>query len=391
MGSPDSINLNSNAYTNRTDYGAGAPGGAGDPSQSGGVQTPPQTPGSVQQPTELQVLAGQTVTVIHGLSELLKDKDFQNAVHDIIPEIDPAELSALSTEMADLEALVALLTLENDEEQAKEISARIDAKVKEMETNHEKTLKKVQESIDKAVEQQKLQDKNKILGWIMMGLAILAAAISIAATAVTGGGSLAIVGCVLAGVSALFSMTNQILDATGVIEKSINERAEKYAKEHGCSLSKAKQKLMKDYQIGMMVAQCVLAIASISCGITSMVQAAKAAADVVEKAMTTTAKLLTGLRVAQMLSGAASLGTGITSSVNQWKMLFLNKDSADSQAAIKELKALLEKIQNEIDEEQEKLENILMQIRDILGVVLAIFTEPLETADQILDNTQPMS
>lgn len=340
------------------------------------------------QPQALQDIINQAVQVLQNPDTIraLAERN-KVAIRELVPEIDDAELEDLSTDMAELEQLMALLTLESDEEQAKVIATRIDAKVKEMETHHEKVLQKVQSAIDEAVRQQEIQEKNKILGWIMTALAVFAAVVAIAATAITGGGSLAIVGCCIAGVSALFSLTNQVLDATGVIEKSINSRAEKLAEKKGISFDAAKKQLMKEYQVGMLVAQCVLALASICFSVASLATAGKAAADIGE----TAAKVLKGVRGLQVCLQIASLATSGVSTANAWKLLFVTKEEAKLQAELQELKAILEKIQAAIDEEQEALKIVCDQMSDALASVLKVFEADFEGINAIMDNTQMMS
>lgn len=340
------------------------------------------------QPQALQDIINQAVQVLQDPDTIraLAERN-KVAIRELVPEIDDAELEDLSTDMAELEQLMALLTLESDEEQAKVIATRIDAKVKEMETHHEKVLQKVQSAIDEAVRQQEIQEKNKILGWIMTALAVFAAVVAIATTAFTGGGSLAIVGCCIAGVSALFSLTNQVLDATGVIEKSINSRAEKLAEKKGISFDAAKKQLMKEYQVGMLVAQCVLALASICFSVASLATAGKAAADIGE----TAAKVLKGVRGLQVCLQIASLATSGVSTANAWKLLFVTKEEAKLQAELQELKAILEKIQAAIDEEQEALKIVCDQMSDALASVLKVFEADFEGINAIMDNTQMMS
>lgn len=392
MGSAD-ITLNGGFQSyNGYDVGTASPESAGEGVQGQGSGQPVAQPGSapVMSPDAVKVV-NEAVSVLRGASSILLDKDVQNAIHDIIPEIDPADIQDLGEDLAALEQLIAELTLTQEEAQAKALASKIDAKVKELAAKHDEIVKQIQNSIDLAVEQEKKAQKNKILGWIMMALGIVALAVSIAATAVTGGGSLAIAGCVLAGLSTLVSVTTTVLNETGMIEKWLDDAAKEYAKSHEVSYAEAKKHVQNVYQGIMIAVQVTLSLASLGCGIGSLVQAGKAAADagkgLGEVAMTAAkAKALLALRIVQAFLQTASIGGSTASSVLSWKLLYLNKELSENQAELKELQALMEKIEAVIEEYQDRLAEILQQMQDTLDVVLEVLTSSIDEVQDILKN-----
>ena len=317
---------------------------------------------------------------------------------ELIPEIDPSEVNDLAADMAKLEELIALLTLENDEEQAKAIQARIQQKIDDLEAKHAETLKKIQEAVDKAVEQAKAAERNKILGWIMTSLALVAAGVSIVMTAGAAAPSaVMIAACVLSCTGSAIGLTTQILEEAGTMDKIIEHYAEEYAKEHDVTLAEAKQVMQQRAQITMMVIQGALALASLGCGIASMVSAAKSAAQAateVGKSATQatgqaskfSAKTMLLLRWAQMSTQGLSLAGGVTQNIFQYLDAKLAKQAADEEAQLAELKALLDAIKDGIEQDQDRLTQLLEQIQSMLGVLTAIFTEPIETANDIMNN-----
>lgn len=349
-----------------------------------------------------QVLAKEIVPLLQAAGALIvtdgvKGGDGEINSKELIPEIDPAEVNDLAADMAKLEELIALLTLENDEEQAKAIQARIQQKIDDLEAKHAETLKKIQEAVDKAVEQAKAAERNKILGWIMTSLAVLAAGISIAMTAGAAAPSaVMIAACVLSCTGSAIGLTTQILEETGTMDKIIEHYAEAYAKEHDVSLAEAKQEMQKRAQIVMMVIQGALALASLGCGIASMVSAAKTAAQAATEvgksvseaggqASKFSAKTMLLLRWSQMSTQGLSLTGGVTQNILQYLDTKLAKQAADEEAQLAELKALLDAIKDGIEQDQDRLEQLLEQIQSMLGVLTAIFTEPIETANDIMN------
>ena len=324
----------------------------------------------------------------------LPGADGEITSRELIPEIDPSEVQDIARDMAELEGLIALLTLENEEEQAKAIKARIQAKIEDMEAKHKETLNKIQEAVDKAVEQAKAAERNKIFGWVMTALSVIAAAVSVVVT-LGSATPLAIAACSLAVAGAAIGLTTQILNETGTMEKILNHFAEKYADEHNVPLSEAKREMQKRSQIVMMCIQGALALGSLACGIANMVSAAKAAADVGIEAGKMASQVSNQLiklsdkaalimKYTQMTTQILSLGGGIAQNVMQYLDLNLMKEAAEEEAELAELKAFLEIIKAGIEDNQEALQDLLTKIQDLLGVVTAIFAGQLDNFDDFM-------
>lgn len=328
-----------------------------------------------------EVFQAEIVPLLQAAGNLLvndaQGDDGEINTKELVPEIDPADVKDLATDMAQLEELIALLTLEKDEEQAKALQTRIETKIKDMETKHKETLTKIGEAVQKAVEQAKAAERNKIFGWIMTGLAVFGAIVSIVATAGTTSG-VAIAACVLAVTSAAVGLTTQILQETGEMDKIIEHFAKQYAEEKGVTLQAAKQEMQKRAQIGMMVIQGVLALASLGCGVASLFSATKAATEI--------PKIVMLARYTQLGTQFLGLGGGIAQNVLQYMDLDLMKDAAEEEAQLAELKAFLEKLKAALEEDQSALQDLLQQIQEGYGVLIDILTKPLDTANDIMNN-----
>lgn len=306
-----------------------------------------------------------------------------------LPELD--ELAALMGDLADLEKLIAELTLDNELEQLQASKTRIETKLKELEAKHAETLDKIKEAVEVS---QKLADeakKNKIFGWIMTALSVIATIVTCVST--FGAASpLAIAACTLAVTSCALSLTNQILAETDVLKDFFEEQAEEYKKNHPeVSKKEAMAKVQGDYQLAMTIVSAVIGLASLGCGIASLATntasaAAKAAELGTKAAETANQGLKFGCKVAQLCMNTIQTAGGIASCVMNWELLFLQKESSEEQAAIAELQALLEMIQAAIDEEQAAMEELLSKIQALMGVISDLLSAGTEASEQILDN-----
>lgn len=379
------------------------------------IQNNPQ-PG-VQQPTDLGTMGLDNAAFTEALAEVLPllraageslivtnkdgDKESGTVTTEELPEIDEADLKSLSADLAELEELIALLTLENEEKQAEEIKSRIEAKVKDLENKHAETLDKIKKTVELAVQQAKEAERNKIFGWVMTALSLVAAAISIVVTA-GAATPLAVAACTLACVGAAVGLTTQILEETDTIKDLIEDKAKEMAKDpaNHMTFAQAKAKIQKDYQIAMIVVQCTLALASISCGIAGMLkgasaaaQGAKAAADAASntsKWAAFMAKLTAICKIAQPITQVLSLTGGAISTKFAFDALELMKESAEEEAQLQELKAMLDKIKEAIEEEQGAMQLLLEQIQDLFGTIAALLMDPIENGNDILEKTREM-
>lgn len=350
----------------------------------GGVQTGETT--SIQQiATEVAPLLRDALKVLAG------DGQGDASIRDLIPEIDEAELADLAADMAELEALIALLTLENEEEQAKAIQARIEAKLKEMSAHHDKILAKIQETINKAVEQAKAQDRNGVLGWIFMALSIVAAVISVAVTAgAAAPGAFAIIGCAIGCTSAALTVVTTALEKSGKLQELLEEDARELADKEGIPYKKALEQVNKKYQLAMIITQSLLGVAALTCSIGSFVTAAKAGADGAKTGLEVGAELAKNALpkwVAWIQLGTSILGVGggVTTTTLAFIDLYKEKALAEAEAELAELQKYLEKLKEAIALEQDALEELLQKIQSSLSTLAEILLEPLESVENILN------
>ncbi len=306
-----------------------------------------------------------------------------------LPVLDA--LSALQSELVDLEKLLAELTLDNELHQLEASKERIEVQLKELEAKHEETLKKIDEAVEISKKQAEEAKKNKILGWVMTALSVIATVIT---CVVTFGAAtpLAVAGCALAIASCALSLTNQILTETGALDDFFEEKAEEYRKDHPeVSKKEAMAKVQGDYQLAMTICTAVLGLASLGCGIASLATsgasaAAKAAELGTKAADIANSGMKMGAKIAQLCLTLVQTAGGITSCVMNWELLFLQKESAEEQAAVQELQALLEMIQAAIDEEQAAMEELLAKIQSLMGVITELLSAGTEASQEILEN-----
>jgi len=363
----------------------------------------------------------------------VKKTDESSATRQIAgtPEID--EPNSEAAKLADLEALMAYLMLENDEQQARECQKRIENLLKGLDKNHAETLKKLTESTAKAIEAAERAKKSKILGWIITAITAIA---SVALTILTCGAAtgFAIAACALSITATALSVGKQILDATGVTDKFIDKKAkekveEAQAKGEHLSLSEARQEVSNTINTIFTVAEILLTVGSIACGIGNAIrgtasQAAKKAAEkAAERAATAvgdasikaakealqeackkvaeevakeaakqasswTAKASTQLACKTVSSACQvlSLGLGTVQTVRGYTDIKIAKESADKKAELLKLQASQEDLQAKLEEEEEELKEILVRINDDISSILEIIGSGNETMKQVWQN-----
>lgn len=306
-----------------------------------------------------------------------------------LPELD--DLVALMGDLADLEKLIAELTLDNELEQLKASKSRIETKLKELEKKHSETLDKIKDAMEVAQKQAEEAKKNKIFGWIMTALSVIATVITCVAT--FGAASpLAVAACALTVTACALSLTNQILTETDALKDFFEDKAEEYQKAHPeVSKKEALAKVQGDYQLAMTIVSAVIGLASLGCGIASLATntasaAAKAAELGTKIADTANKSLQLGCKIASTCMSIIQTAGGVASCVMNWELLFLQKESAEEQAEIAELQALLEQIQAAIDEEQAAMEELLSKIQSLMGVISDLLAAGTEASEQILNN-----
>lgn len=298
-------------------------------------------------------------------------------------EIDEPDSEA--AQAVDFEKLLALLQLECDMEQLKHLKRTVSTLLEKLKGQHSATMNKMSKAIDKAVEAEKARKRNGIFGWVMTAIAVIAA---IATTIVTAGsaapGAAMIVGCVLGCVGAGIGLTNQILQATGAMDKIIDHFAEKYAKKHGCTMNKARERVSQIMQFAQMALTVALSLASISCTITGLVNIAKSTAALGQSAYRLSAGAIKAAKIVSAGCQILSLGGGTAQSILAFLDLDLQRDAAKLQAALMMLQKLLERIQEMIEKNQKALLFMMEKVQGDFSRLFEIMTCGEATVDQIL-------
>lgn len=325
-----------------------------------------------------------------------------------IPDLDEADFM----DEAALVSLVAYLRTSSLLQQARTAQAVIKNQLAKAEGEKELTLKKINEAVDKAVEQTKKEKRNKILGWFLCALAVVAAVVTTVATAgAASPGAFAIVACVASCVGAAMSLTTNILDATSATEKAIRDKAERYMKDDpNLSETEAKNRAQKNWAIAWGVASAVVAVTGLVGGIGSAVNAFKTAKAVkealnilktckdVESAVYQTAlatvqaaknTVSVAMQITQyILQGLSFIGNGISQGFGI-ELLLLSRDAAKASAKAKMLQAMLEMINKRIEDLEELLQSLMQQLSDLFNVIFDILDAGNRNSNEILMNSQP--
>jgi len=286
--------------------------------------------------------------------------------------------------LADLEKLIAELTLETGEKQAQETEKRIKSLLGEMRKTQQQALEKINESIKKCEEASKAAKRNKILGWIMTAISVIACVVTCIATfgAAT---PLAIAACAFTVAGTALTLTNQILDATGVKEKHIEKRAQQIKEKNPqMSTAEAEAEAQKEWDLGFGIACGICAIGAITCGLcSSFTQAGKKALEAATKRLSEQA-----LKVVQYIAlSAQALGAagGAVSTGFAWKDLSNQKKLTELQAQVKEVMRLLDHIEELLEEEEDRLKELLVQINDAMAALTSILEAPIAESKRIAE------
>jgi hypothetical protein len=262
---------------------------------------------------------------------------------------------------ADLEKLVAYLQLENEKEQAEQAKNRIETMKGELEVEHNDRKEKIQKSLDDMESAAKARKRSSIFGWLMTGLAILAAVVACVAT-----GGIAVGAVVGAGIA----LTAQILNETGAMEKIVG------------AISKGLQSLGMSKMAADIVAQVAitLVIVAASLGAGGLGSAATGATQLTS---TIGQALQHG---AQLIKPALTIATGIigaTSTVSSGVGAYQNYKAGMSQADLTETEKYMAIIQQRLDEAEEELQAILEQIQNLVGQIAQLLSSETDTVDEI--------
>lgn len=146
-----------------------------------------------------------------------------------IPMIDSPDVKI--TVKIDVVRMTAILAIEADGEQAKNIQDLIKNDQGNIKSRNEQRMKKIEDSLKKMDEAAKASLFNKIFGWVMVAVAAIAA---VALSVVSGGVALGPV------IGAAIALTFQVMNETKVTEKITKAIADSIQNTFGCDKATAK-------------------------------------------------------------------------------------------------------------------------------------------------------
>jgi hypothetical protein len=294
------------------------------------------------------------------------------ALQDVLPKLAAPLLYAGSIS---LEELVKAVGMETRQVNAKTGLETLKVKAEEIETKNEKKLEEV---IKRLEEKRKLGPFLSALKWI--GLAIAAAVATLAtAAAMVGGGPLAAVG---AAILVAMVVNTMVSEASGG-KASIGVAFAEMAKACGAS-DEAAQWFGMGMEIGIAVAGAIMTFGAGAAGAGAKVaekavQVGEKAAQVAERTMLIMGKLS---KITNIIGGVNGVLQGVTVIVDATHKDKLNR----SQAAQKELEAILARLAEAQDTETKFLEAVMKRAEELLGKVREIVQANAETQMNILVN-----
>lgn len=255
---------------------------------------------------------------------------------------------------ANLERLIAFLQLDNDERQAQMAQERIEVLKNSLKTEHEGRAAKIQKSLDDMKKAHESQTRNKIFGWLMAAIAVIAAVVACVAT-----GGLATGAVIAAGIA----VTCQILNETGVMEKLTDKIAEGLEK---LGMSKDAAKIVAQIAVTVAIVAACIASGNIG-GVAGNVSAAvKAAVDVLRPIVSMVSGVMGGL----------GLVSGVVGAVDNYR-------SGMSEADVKETEKFIAALRQKLEESEEELQQILEMIQNFIGQLADLLASSTDTSEEI--------
>ena len=277
-----------------------------------------------------------------------------------VPVLDnPDDQAAVE---ANLERLIAFLQLDNDERQTQMAQERIDSLKSSLKTEHEGRAKKIQKSLDDMDKAAAAQKRNKIFGWLMTALAVVAAVVACVAT-----GGLATGAVVAAGIA----LTCQILNETGVMEKLTDKLAEGLQK---LGMSKEAAQIVAQVAVTVAIVAASIAAGNIGSAVSSTSAAVKAAMDVIQPI----------LKIASGVMGGVSLVSGGVGAYQSFQ-------SGMSQADVKETEKFIALLKQKLEESQDELQQILDSIQALIGQLADLLSSATDTGEEIAQQIGQMA
>jgi hypothetical protein len=271
-------------------------------------------------------------------------------------------------------------------------------------------LAKLEDCLEKIKEATEKRKKKSIWGWIGAGFgfvasligAIVLSALAVVAAffAVTGFGAAAAIGLGIAAggawVGVLASGINlgkMIADETGLTEWIATEIAKSRAGGDEQKMQEIKQDIMKDIATTFMIVTTVLMVVSCvaqvggavvtgGAGILSWLASAPAMFASGGSAAMTGVGVLGGLA-----SGAAQIGAGgagVASGNYAIQEANLNKEAMDAEADAMAFEAIMKKLQGAMEEEMDRLKELIEELEESMSRVMDILSSNQETTSQII-------
>ena len=276
------------------------------------------------------------------------------------PVLDnPADEAAVE---ANLERLIAFLQLDNDERQAQLAQERIETLKNSLKSEHEGRAKKIQKSLDDMDKAAASQKRNRIFGWLMTALAVVAAVVACVAT-----GGLATGAVVAAGIA----LTCQILNETGVMEKLTDKLAEGLEK---LGLSKEAAKVVAQVAVTVAIVAASIAAGNLGSVAGNVSAAVKAAMEVVRPIVSITTGVMGGI----------SLVSGAVGAVDSYH-------AGMSEADVKETEKFIAALRQKLEESEEELQQILEMIQNFIGQLADLLSSSTDTSEEIASKIGQMA
>ncbi len=279
------------------------------------------------------------------------------------PVLDEAD-EALAAK-ADLEALVAYLQMEMNEQQSKVQAQRIESLKGQLTSAHSVQMDKINESIEKALEQERTAKAQRVLSWIGMIFSVVVAAV----VTVTTGGLAA--GFAIAG--AALAVSSLAMSEFGADKAIMKKLAESIKEDFGCDKQTAEAWAQGIYG-------GIELILGLTCAIGGGVSAAKAIGKSADLAVKIGTKAATFVKYGQSIGGSAMKVTSMTTTAFAMGYGYA---AGRAQADATEVQAILDKLQRFLEESEEELQEILQQLMNMGSQVMALLESKTDTLNKI--------
>ncbi len=279
------------------------------------------------------------------------------------PELDEADVALAA--LADLEATLAYLKMEVDEKQVEAQAKRLDSLKGQLKAAHDYQMGKVNESIEKAREQEKAAKAQRALSWIGAIISVVAAVVL---TLTTGGlaAGFAIAGAVLAVSSAFMNQFGGDRALLKAMSESIRE-------DFGCNKRTADAVAQGIYGTVQLVLGLACSFGGLAAGGSA---AAQAAANVARTGVSLSHAAKIGQTVCNVTMFVANATTSAASTA-------LGYQASIKQAETTEAQAILNKLQKFLEESQDDMQEILEQIMNTGVAVLELLESKTDTLNKI--------